>query len=144
MGVGLDLNPFVHRPQLQEPRRTDCVKAGAAAERSEGSLYTVEHRGSIKGRGRPVHLEIDSTKLGREIHGLAFNLAYNRPDESDQLTSNSGRCHFLDLASVEQYPVAAAQPLLCLPSDGLRLLGRLLSFFLEVQALPGRKSIAPG
>ena len=54
MELGARSPPFAHRPYLLRPRSGARVQAGVAAERSEGSLDTCEHRGPLKGRWEKV------------------------------------------------------------------------------------------
>ncbi len=50
--------PFARRPHVPRPRSAARVRAGAAAERSEGSLDAGEHRGPMGGRWATVYPQI--------------------------------------------------------------------------------------
>ena len=75
---------------------------------------------------------------------LRLDRAGDGPQEACELTGN-GRAHLdLDLAGADQGLIAAAEPLLGLPGDGLHRVAALSGPPLQMRGLARREAVAPG
>ena len=122
--------PFAHRPYLLGPRSAARVQAGAAAERSEGSLDMGEHRGLLKGRWQTV----STHKFGRRptfLNVVHFGMNVQQAVEAPTVTSSA--------FAASMYP-GRIRGMLTMPAElGERVADGLASKGHRIEELPAQQ-----